>query len=254
MNPTDYSVVQLREFLRARNLSVSGVKTDLIQRLEEYSPNVWTELRQRSIIEDPNERELELVRREAELRTHTPTTSARSPTINDGEISSTKGLKDLLCEFDGSRSEFRRWKQQVELLRDTYHLDDNATRVLISSRLKRKALNWFDSKPEYIVLSATNLLEEMGRMFDHRPSKLTLKKEFEQRMWQPGESFLEYYHDKIILANRIPIANDEIIDYVIDGVPNSRLRDQARLQRFQEANELIEAFEKITLKGSSKPE
>lgn len=89
-------------------------------------------------------------------------------------------------------------------------------------------------------------------MFKHRPSKLALRKEFEQRMWQPGESFTEYYHDKIILANRISIDNDEIIDYILDGVPNPRLRDQTRLQQFKEMTELIEAFENITLRSKPK--
>lgn len=54
--------------------------------------------------------------------------------------------------------------------------------------------------------------------------------------------------------NRISIDADEIIDYVIDGVPDPRLWDHARLQRFKEATKLIKAFEKIILKGSLRPE
>jgi len=145
-------------------------------------------------------RELELMKQEKEgFRARTN----RSPNTND--VSNIKGLKDLLSEFDGAGSEFQGWKQQVELLCDTHNLDDKATRVLVSSRLKGKALSWFHSKPEHIVLNAAALLEEMRRMFEHRPSKQALRREFEQRMWQPGESFTEYYHDKIILANRISI-------------------------------------------------
>jgi len=86
-------------------------------------------------------------------------------------------------------------------------------------------------------------------MFDHRSSKLTLRKEFERRT---GETFKEYFHDKIIMANRISVDADEIIDYVIDGIPDPRLRDQARLQRY--AADLVEAFENITLRNHPRVE
>jgi len=56
----------------------------------------------------------------------------------DGDYHRPKGLKDMLSEFDGSSNAFRNWKQQVDFLRDIYNLDDNGTRVLISSRLKGK--------------------------------------------------------------------------------------------------------------------
>ena len=58
-------------------------------------------------------------------------------------------------------------------------------------------------------------------------------------------TFNEYYHDKIVMANRISIDTDEIIDYVVEGIPDVRLCDQARLLRFKN---LIEAFENIMLR------
>jgi len=56
-----------------------------------------------------------------------------------------------------------------------------------------------------------------------RFSKMALRKEFERRTWQVGESFNEYYHDKIIMANHISM--DEIIDYIVEGVSDVRLRN-----------------------------
>lgn len=84
-------------------------------------------------------------------------------------------------------------------------------------------------------------------MFDHRPSKLALRKEFENRVWTTGENFSEYYHEKIILGNRVPIPREEIIDYLIDGITDPWLRDQARIGRFRTTADLLESFEKITL-------
>lgn len=97
-------------------------------------------------------------------------------------------------------------------------MNENSTRILISSRLKGRALSWFHSKVEYLTLDMEGLLKEMEQMFDLCPGRLTLRKEFEARIWRKGESFGDYYHDKIILVIRIPIAEDEILDYIVEGV------------------------------------
>lgn len=47
----------------------------------------------------------------------------------------------------------------------------------------------------------------------------------------------------------MPIGEDELIDYLIDGIPDPMLRDQARIQRFADKSDLLEAFEKVTLRG-----
>lgn len=58
----------------------------------------------------------------------------------------------------------------------------------------------------------------MKTIFDYRPNKADLRKQFETRRWQNTESFFEYYQDKVTKANRVPIAEDEMLDYIIDGI------------------------------------
>jgi len=53
--------------------------------------------------------------------------------------------------------------------------------------LKERALTWFYLKAEYLTLDIENLLEEMQQMFDLRSGKLSLRKEFEARMWKTEE-------------------------------------------------------------------
>lgn len=196
--------------------------------------------------------ELDLARREAELRDRARVNREESPVLNKHSNFNIRAIKDLLSEYDGSGSDYCKWEQQVTLLRDAYALEEGAVRLLTSTRLKGKALNWFHSRPEHLALSTTHLLDEMRKMFDHRPSKLMLRKEFERRTWRVGEMFNEYCHEKIILANRIPIDSNEIIDYVIEGVTDPALQDQARLQRFESVSELMRAFERITLRPHPK--
>lgn len=49
-----------------------------------------------------------------------------------------------------------------------------------------------------------------------------------------------------MLANRVGITNDELVDYLIDGMSNPRLQSQARIQMFESPEKLLQAFENIT--------
>jgi len=75
--------------------------------------------------------------------------------------------------------------------------------------------------------------EEMRSIFWHRQNKLTLRKTFEDCTWKKDETFSEYVHEKTILGNRILIDKDELLDYIIDGIPNETLHNQAHIQRFK---------------------
>lgn len=129
-------------------------------------------------------------------------------------------------------------------------VDVNDTKILIGTRLKGKALTWFHSRPEYHELSVDEILVEMKKMFDNRQSKLKRKKQFEERTWKSGENFSAYYHEKIILANRVPVDDEEMIEYLIDGITSVQLRNQARLQQFETKSDLLAAFENINLTES----
>lgn len=66
-------------------------------------------------------------------------------------------------------------------------------------------------------------------------------------MEERREAFNDYLCNKIILANRVPIDETEVIDQVIEGIPDSFLRDQTCIQRFDSAKALLQEFEKITI-------
>jgi len=86
----------------------------------------------------------------------------------------------------------------------------------------------------------------MKRMFDLRQSR-ELRKKFERRMWQLRESFSNYYHEKMILTNQVPIEDNELVDYLIEGISDHCLQDQARIMQFDSHIALLEAFQKVTL-------
>ncbi|XP_011873545.1 PREDICTED: uncharacterized protein LOC105565169, partial [Vollenhovia emeryi] len=161
-------------------------------------------------------------------------------------------LGELLSEFSGAEDTFGNWRKQLELVRGTYNLDDNHTRILIGMRLKQKALKWFHAKSEHLEIPVAQLIDRMEKMFDYRPAKIELRRKFEKRHWRTDEPFSDYYYDKVILASKLSIDDDELIDCVIDGIPETPLRNQARMQRFKTKEDLMRAFEQIKLRPENK--
>ena len=62
------------------------------------------------------------------------------------------------------------------------------------------------------------------------------------------ETFPDYFHYKLILANQVPIADEDLVDYIIDGIVDERLQDHARLMNFDSTSSLLESFEKLNLR------
>ncbi|KAK9304212.1 hypothetical protein QLX08_004372 [Tetragonisca angustula] len=122
-------------------------------------------------------------------------------------------------------------------------------KLLIGSRLKGNALEWLHSKPEYVSMPLDELLGNLREMFYHPENVLVARRKFEARVWNREEPFSEYLHEKVILGNRVPINEFEIIEYIIEGIPDPALRDLARAQRIKTKKDLLESFERITLRG-----
>lgn len=263
-NPRSFKVTELKEKLLALGLPTSGTKAELVSRLNAADPTgEWMGNLQMEAEEDQEvaagaseptrnalgmeelarevallrreraimERELRLAERENELLRGSPRSTASSQQASH-QIG-VKSVIELLCDFDGVKPLFCNWERQVKLLCMTYQLDDNAAKILIGARVKGKALQWLHSSPEHIEVSAQDLLKKMADMFDLRPSKMVLRKEFENRRWKPGETFTDYYHAKIVLANSVPVEDVELVDYVIDGITDTQLQNQARMQCFK---------------------
>lgn len=44
------------------------------------------------------------------------------------------------------------WTQHLGMIRDAYNLTDDITRIILTSKLKGKAIAWFHSRPEHLTL------------------------------------------------------------------------------------------------------
>lgn len=219
-NPSDFTVVQLKEKLRDLGLSPLGNKAELIGRLLEADPTgertgTVSEMPEASVTQGSqsesdarvpamtsHEREIEMYRREKELAERELQLARRKLELvremqqlnstergqarrehayNDHPRASIAAIADLLGSFDGSVGDYKIWEEQLKLLKTTYHLTDEYVKILIGMRLKGNAAQWLHSRPEHIGLPVDDLLNKLREMYDHRPSRILLRKKFEER-------------------------------------------------------------------------
>ncbi|KMQ84079.1 hypothetical protein RF55_18463 [Lasius niger] len=172
-------------------------------------------------------RKTELFRRELELLRMSP--RPEEDALVRSSVKKWQELIDLVSEFNGNNLDFDRWEKQIKKLLSSYDLDDHRAKALVCSRLSGKALKWYHSRVDCVKLSFDDLLRELGRMYGQRPDQLMLRRELEARVWNAGETFADYLHDKVTLGNRVPVSDTEIISYVIEGISSQELRTQGTM-------------------------
>lgn len=156
-------------------------------------------------------------------------------------------MLELVGFFDGSADTFRKWEQQVHQLCAIYHLDDDRAKLLVSNKLKGKAKSWFQAE-NTIAMTLDEIMDSFRKMYDHRPLRVAIRKKFEAKEWKPFENFADYFHDKLIWAKYVPIDEEEMVDYLIDGIPSDHLQDLARMKEFQKKEDMLRTFEKVSLR------
>jgi len=106
---------------------------------------------------------------------------------------------------------------------------ESYSRVLNNTKLKGKTLDWLRFNFNRMKAFSDDLLKELHDMFHESLNKSELKRKFENRIWQRDQTFQDYLHAKVILANRILIDEKEMIDSIIDGILVENLRDHREL-------------------------
>ncbi|KAG7198949.1 hypothetical protein KM043_015912 [Ampulex compressa] len=152
-----------------------------------------------------------------------------------------KMIAELVTEFNGTPDNFDVWERQVKFMRTTHELTDDNAKTLIGMKLKKKAFEW-------LQMTFDEFINGLGRMYRPRRNKIDARRKFEGWIWKKGETFREYAHDKIVMGIRVPIDDDDMLDYLIDGISGGSLRDQARIHCFATTEGLIDAFDKIVLR------
>lgn len=129
--------------------------------------------------------------------------------------------------------------KRIKTIKRTYEVDDKIITLAMVSKLKGNALQWYYSKPEYAALLWTELETHMLNMYATQEDRIVLMRKFEARKWKRNEPFQTYFHEKVLLGNRLKLDEKDIISYIIDGIDNYVLRCQAKMKEFTSLNKLL---------------
>lgn len=78
-------------------------------------------------------REVALLRRENKLLRESPNHNTASVSTTLRAVTSIKSISEFVSEYKGTDEDFERWQTQIHLMRATYDMDENNSRILIGS-------------------------------------------------------------------------------------------------------------------------
>ncbi|XP_017025839.3 uncharacterized protein [Drosophila kikkawai] len=167
--------------------------------------------------------------------------------VRDDFSSAGFGLaKEILLDFSENMS-VRAWVSQWENVARLYKLTDTQSRVLLIGKLKGSALQWLHADATRFGESTSELVDQLLLAFGGNESKAELRRKFEARLWKPTEKFAVYFEEKRRLAREVNMEDDELLDGLIVGIPAINLRNQAKLQCFENPGRMLKAFANIML-------
>ncbi|XP_041450639.1 uncharacterized protein LOC121404693 isoform X2 [Drosophila obscura] len=169
----------------------------------------------------------------------------------ESSLSRLNVAKDMLPNYhgntSGNNSDVTAWIAQFRATAKINKLSYEQLLMLLMSKLKDNALMWLHSEVQHMSMPIDQLLNIMENTFQLKESKLSLRRKFESRSWMRDEEFVGYFNDKMMLASRIAIDAEELIDGIVEGIPDETLRRQAHMQCFVAPYQLLRAFEKVML-------
>ncbi|XP_039502717.1 uncharacterized protein LOC120458930 isoform X1 [Drosophila santomea] len=141
-----------------------------------------------------------------------------------------------------------------EIVKKNFKVGDEMMRALIHYKVKGDAEIWLYSSTSATMDTADKMLSHLEKMFVmSKESKLSMRQKLQNCVWIKGEEFSKYYNEKWQLADNLAMAEDEFLEYVIDGIHDVNLRNLAKSRSFKTGLELLEAFRNVELGYVPKP-
>jgi hypothetical protein len=156
-----------------------------------------------------------------------------SPRFQNSEIAA------LLPPFEGFEDDVEGWLERVDAVRSTYEVPDNIIKLIAVGKLRGDAKGWYQSKVQYITMAWNDFKTGMKQMFKKRLNKVEVMREFEARKWTRGEDFTKYYADNVRLGNKARLGEDDILQYLIDGIENRMLQNFVRINNPFELTDVL---------------
>ena len=150
----------------------------------------------------------------------------------------------LFCGDDNV--DFGRWISNVGAICDLYGVGEEMRKVIAVSRLDGMAKKFYYSITNYPLLSWDEFVQSMRKMFRVRIDPVQLMMKLQNKKWRIGECYRDYHFEKVMLANKLGIANNLVIGYLIDGIENFTIRVQASGQSFANPCDMLDYMQKLS--------
>ncbi|XP_036347796.1 uncharacterized protein LOC118757169 isoform X1 [Rhagoletis pomonella] len=144
------------------------------------------------------------------------------------------------------------WRAQVVHLLEDLKVNKETLALVVQMKLKGAAATWYNTNKMFLR-SLDAVLKEMTAIFARSDNLLVTRRRFEKRSWSYEESFANYFNEKCLLSSGLNVVDTELVEYIIDGIPDKQLQVQAKLQNFPTASSLVKAFRTIELPQRSSP-
>lgn len=138
---------------------------------------------------------------------------------------------DLLPAFDPSEptQSIKKWCARVDQLSSMFHWTPEFTIAAALSKLKGFAKTWFNCLESW-KYSWPEWKEKLIAAFPPR-DYCQLLEDMLARRKLPDESYLQYYHEKMVLIKACDIAKENEVSFIIHGIDDAVVANCARAMR-----------------------
>lgn len=127
-------------------------------------------------------------------------------------------------------------------------MKEDMLRALFVSKLKGKAEKWLNERPIFLRENVHSLGEILANYFEKKENRMDKRKRFENRKWKLTETFDSYYTAKVQLATGLTIDEEELVEYIIEGILDDSLRCYALINNYTTKAELYKSYHKVLQK------
>ena len=253
---------EICELAAQQNLDLSGKKSEVISRLcDKFRSSQKPEVVKGQEDDDSDEEDAfldasDIVENELEeIKTekNSPCEITVKKESTGAKRENFKNALEFVPEFDPDLMEFEFWKNSIKAATDCYQIVESDRKLIVHRKIMGRAKTWLQSDHANLFLSSDALLDKMAALFSLAVRKSDSRRRLQERKWSSIEPFTKYCQEKIILANKLKLENEELVDEIIAGVGDVQLEDHLRMMNFADPMAMMAACKDVKKRKISAP-
>ena len=153
----------------------------------------------------------------------------------------------MLPSYSGSAEEdVNHFVAILENTKQALNIDDFIMKLVVIRNLKANALSWLHSQADFMTKDYAEIIRSLKVFFDRPINTFEIRKRLEKKTWSGlFETFADYCQAKKVLAQKLKMPDQELVDYIVEGILDPVLKNQARMSNFKTVTEIVQAFRMI---------